>query len=113
MYGINSIKEFKVVLDKSENETLLHKRFEFDSNKKLVKFTLNMTIITSEEEIEIVRFDCAHGYLHMHRFYRRPPTKETIHYEISKEIVRKLTQEIKENKKNWKEAFIANYGGLR
>ena len=99
------------MLDNTGNE-ILHTRLEFDAERKLKKLSLTLTTKTGEVQREIVRYDCAHGYLHMHRFYRKPPTKEKIAREVSMKTAKELTIEIRQNWKTWKNALIQNYGGL-
>ncbi|GEM_PF-2616529 len=102
------IKEFENRLDKEG--TALNVRLEFDANRKLAKFSLNLTAMAGGKIFEIARYDCGHGYLHMHRFYRKPPTREIVHMEISVQTTRVLRQEILGNWKSWKRAFLENYG---
>ena len=113
MYGVNlnKIKEFHNPIDNTGDE-MLHTRLEFDNKRKLKKFSLNLTTKIGEKQKEIVRYDCGHGYLHMHRFYRKPPTKEKIAKEVSMKTAKELTKEIRENWKTWKNALIENYGGM-
>ncbi|HIH09054.1 MAG TPA: hypothetical protein HA254_00115 [Candidatus Diapherotrites archaeon] len=66
------IKEFHKILGRDD---VLHGRLVFTQGRKLEKFTLNYTTIIQKsgerQEIEIVRYDCAHGQLHMHRKCRK------------------------------------------
>lgn len=109
--SLGKVKEFHDPLDYTGNE-ILHTRFEFDSGRRLKKFSLNLTTRIGGKEKEVARYDCAHGCLHMHRFYRKPPTKEKIIKEVSMKTVKELTTEIIENWQAWKDTLIRNYGGL-
>ncbi len=118
MYGSDKriIREYKDSLGGGSENEILYLKLEF-VGAKLENFSMNLTTRISaggqEAEFELVRYDCAHGYLHMHRFYRKPPTKEKIFMEISRQTVRALRLEITENWKSWKKAFIDNYGVYR
>ncbi|MEK6958377.1 MAG: hypothetical protein AABW99_05360 [archaeon] len=112
MYGRKKIKVFEHVLGDSGND-VLHGRLEFNEGRKLRRFSLNLTTMSeSSMKTEIARFDCAHGHLHMHRFYRKPATTEKIDLEISVETVEKLISQIKQNRNAWKKALMENYGGI-
>ena len=112
--GSGKIKSRVYHLDQAGNE-ILYVEFGYNSEMRLIKFSLNLTTkITAEGrdlQKEIVRYDCGHGHLHMHRFYRKPPTKEKIMEEISVQTAKELAQEIRENWKTWKKAMFENYGG--
>ena len=117
MYGNNSkVKVFQNALDDYGND-ILHARLKFDVERKLKQFSLMLTTKTEYDarvvELEIVRFDCAHGHLHMHRFYRKPHTTEKIVMGISIETVQELIGQIRENCSVWKKAFMENYEVLK
>ncbi len=92
---------------------MLYLRFEYGHGYRLKRFSLNLTTKimsgNGEMEIEIVRYDCAHGHLHMHRFYRKPQTKERISEEISMETAKKSARQMRENCSMWAKAFMDNY----
>ena len=106
------IKVFHEPLGYSKDD-VLHIRLEFNEKHKLVKFGLNYTTIIKEGEKEarktIVRYDSSHGFAHMHRFYRNPPTNEKINEPVSLSTVQKLTLEARQNWKSWKKAFFENF----
>lgn len=109
---IRIIKEFHEILDDS-GDNVLNRRLEFDERRKLKKFTLNLTMSIHGKRRAIVRYDCAHGFLHMHRFYRKPPTTERISREVSLETAKELTREMTANWERWKNILIENYGEIR
>ena len=97
-------------LDEDGKVTLYQVR-EFDKNYRLKKFCINLTlkITGGETQQEVIRYDCAHGHLHMHRFYRKPPTNEKIIMEVSRETAKRLVMEVRENWQVWVRAFTENY----
>ncbi len=106
-------KVFHEPLGDSKDD-VLHIRLEFKETHRLVKFSLNYTTIIKEGEKEarkaVVRYDSIHGFAHMHRFYRSPPTSEQINEPVSLSTVQKLTLEVRQNWKSWKKAFFENHG---
>ncbi|MBI4210074.1 MAG: hypothetical protein HY544_01025 [Candidatus Diapherotrites archaeon] len=111
MYFVEKrVKEFRDRLDDSGNE-ILFIILEFDNERRLKKFSLNLTTTICGKRFGVARYDCGHGYLHMHRFYRKPYTKELVHKEVSMQTVKELRKEMAQNWETWKKAFLENYGG--
>ena len=106
--------EFVEPLDYSGNDKL-HGKLIFDEQRDLEKFTLNYTTILEENsqktQREVIRYDCSHGHLHLHRFDRRPSTIERVNKPIEIAPVEALTLEIKTNWKTWKKNFMRNRYG--
>lgn len=94
------VKEFSALLD-YKGDDILHTRLEFGNLNELAKFSLNYsTLITgdsTQERKPIVRYDSSHGFVHMHRFYRKEPDEEKLFLDVNLSTVKQLTIEIKHN----------------
>lgn len=81
------------------------------SQKKLVSFCVLQLHYSGENKHEIIRFDSAHGYCHVHRFYQRldDEGKKIKGRTISQTTFDECRQDIKNNWTNYKKLYITKW----
>lgn len=82
------------------------KRHRHEADKgKVTGFAVQLEVFTQDQWKVVIRYDSAHGYSHMDRFYldgRR--AKKELHLNL-KEALTLADEDIKENWKAYEEAF--------
>jgi hypothetical protein len=99
--------------DSSEDFLILSMDFESDDNNQhgeLISFSLMQIIERGKFVKEILRYDCAHGALHLHKLYAKKIVIEEINKDISMESFLELEKDIKENWFKYKKWFLQNKG---
>ena len=75
---------------------------------QLRKFTFNYTTTVNGNEATVVRYDCSHGYVHVHRYYRNLDAQpEKLALDCSFETMAKLAREIDEKWMTWKRTYLS------
>jgi len=73
---------------------------------KVTSFAVQLEVFTEDEWKVAIRYDSAHGYSHMDRFYRDGRrVKEELHLNL-KEVLTLADEDIKENWEAYQEAFM-------
>ncbi|MFH1224568.1 MAG: hypothetical protein V1676_02065 [Candidatus Diapherotrites archaeon] len=78
--------------------------------KRVAAFTVMQVCETGSGVHKIIMFDTAHGYCHVHRFYRGLGQKHErcLDGEISMRAFRECRADIKNNWERYKEAYFMN-----
>ena len=100
---------YHVSLDENDNDVLFVSLLVEKKPSKLIEFSLCYVTLIDNNWKEIVRFDCAHGGLHEHKFYLKPIEFLPINKEISQELFHELKQKIQNNWMDYKTKFFENY----
>ena len=88
-------KKFKYILS---NEDWIDVRVTKDTTKnEIIKFSVNLSSIISRDTYSIIRYDNAHGFTHIDRYWKSK--KEIIKDKSEEEIIKLARKDIT---KNWK-----------
>ena len=85
---------------------------DFDEEpKKLASFCVLQVYCTGGENHEIIKFDTAHGFCHVHRYYRNLQDKgeKLIGKEISQKAFDECREDIKCNWRKYRKWFISKW----
>lgn len=85
-------------------------RIDFDDDsKEIVSFCVLQIYVESETAHEVIKFDTAHGFCHVHRFYWRLDHRgeRLVGKDISQESFNECRDDIKENWKKYKQWYLA------
>ena len=72
-------------------------RYTVDKYDEIIKLSINYTAIIKDSAYSIVRYDNAHGYLHIHRYWKTEP--EIIMDLTNEQVIKKARKDID---KNWR-----------
>jgi hypothetical protein len=98
------LKATEYVLPLGENARKRH-RHEADKGK-VTSFAVQLEVFTEDEWKVVIRYDSAHGYSHIDRFYRNGRrVKEELHLSL-KEALTLADEDIKDNWKAYQKAFM-------
>jgi hypothetical protein len=111
-----TIKNFekKKPLDSSLDDFIVTS-LDLDDEKqgpdKLISFCVSQIHNADDEVYEIIRFDCAHGYCHAHKFYRDLQHKgeKFGSGRITPENFHKCKEDIKDNWKRYKAFYVKKW----
>jgi len=83
------------------------KRHRHEADKgKVTSFAVQLEVFAEDEWKVAIRYDSAHGYSHMDRFYRNGRrVKKELHLNL-KEALTLADEDIKDNWKAYQEAFM-------
>jgi len=90
-------------------EDFIITRIDFDRNqKKLVSFSVLQVHSPAEANYEVIKYDSAHGYCHVHRFYRTlDDSGEKLEGKnISQASFDECRQDINKNWKKYKRLYV-------
>jgi hypothetical protein len=85
----------------------VRKRHRHEADKgKVTSFAVQLEVFTENQWKVVIRYDSAHGYSHMDRFYRDGRrVKKELHLNL-KEALTLADEDIKDNWKAYQEAFM-------
>ncbi len=92
------------VIPLGENARKRH--YHETSKGKVISFVVQLEILVDDRWQVVVRYDCAHGYAHVDRYYL---DGRKIKQEVPLELSEALTladEDIKENWRNYQRAFL-------
>ncbi|MCR4335234.1 MAG: hypothetical protein NUV57_01720, partial [archaeon] len=77
---------------------------------RAIKTSVSLVCEINGKQKCVLRYDCAHGFLHKDLCYKRPPEKEVIQEELSGEFVWKTINYLRKNHEKYKKYYERNYG---
>jgi len=78
---------------------------------KVIKVSISIVCEIQGKMECVLRYDCAHGFLHKDLCYKKPAKKETVDEELTGEFVEKAINHLKQNHEKYRELYMKNYGG--
>lgn len=88
-------------------EDIIITSLDFNSeSKKIVSFCVIQVHFSGELKHEIIKYDCAHGYCHVHRYYWASTKRERLAEELSKDSFDKFRRDIEENWQRYKSLYF-------
>jgi len=74
---------------------------------RVVGFAVNLSYLTETESHDVLRYDTAHGYMHVHRFWisREVADREKFAHRSMEEVFEEAYSDIKENWAHYIELF--------
>ena len=98
------LKATEYVLPLGKNARKRH-RHEADKGR-VTSFAVQLEVFTEDEWKVVIRYDSAHGYSHIDRFYRNGRrVKKELHLNL-KEALTLADEDIKDNWKAYQKAFM-------
>lgn len=94
----------------SAHEDFMVTNIDYDGKlKKVISFCVVQIWHTGQNDYEIIKYDAAHGYCHIHRYYKNADykTERIENLEISRETIIAVKQDIKENWEKYKRWYLA------
>ncbi|MDD5148726.1 MAG: hypothetical protein PHH08_04650 [Candidatus ainarchaeum sp.] len=81
---------------------------DFDNeSKKVIGFCVAQVYVFGETEREVIRFDSAHDFVHVHRYYQRAKHEgEALQREISSETAKEFKRQILNDWQKYKQWFL-------
>ena len=76
---------------------------------EIKNFSVSYVSEIAGKAASIMRYDCAHGFLHKDICYKKPMVKEKVIRELNGELVNEIQKEIEGNWRKYKEWYIKNY----
>ena len=98
------MKATEYVLPLGKNARKRH-RHEADKGR-VTSFAVQLEVFTEDEWKVVIRYDSAHGYSHVDKFYRNGRrVKKELHLNL-KEALTLADEDIKDNWKSYQKAFM-------
>jgi hypothetical protein len=90
-----------------EDEILTKTEFE-EKTKKIISFCVLQVSLIENKTYEIIKFDTAHGFVHVHRFYQRLNHEgEALQKEISPQTLEECKKDIKDNWRKYRQWHLS------
>jgi hypothetical protein len=94
----------KIALDESGLEFIIINLDIDDSTNKIVNFCIIQ--VTGKPERPVIKYDSAHGYTHIHKYYTSQKEPEESEKPVNFETIREIRQDIYENWKKYRAKMI-------
>lgn len=96
-------------LDSEFKDKIFMKIFLDDFPQRIVEFSICYVTLIEGKWKEVIRFDCAHGGLHEHKFYLKHAEIIEISDEITQDLFQKIKAKVEQNWHEYKRKYYENH----